>query len=78
MIDTIVKFVPLYLAPILALTSTFLTLFAYLAPDVMLHSQVSLVTISPGRLVTLLGDTKDSIDGPSIRVGMLGTCIYTL
>lgn len=75
MIDTIVKFVPLYLAPILALTSTFLTLFAYLAPDLMLHSEVSLVTISPGRSILLPGDTKDSIDGPTVRMGMLGSCI---
>jgi len=77
MIDTITKLVPLYLAPLLALTSTILTLFAYLAPDMMLHSQVSLMTISPGRTIPLPGDTKDSIDGPTIFMGMLGSCSRT-
>ncbi|KAF8516191.1 hypothetical protein BU17DRAFT_93020 [Hysterangium stoloniferum] len=74
MIDTITKLVPLYLAPVLALTSTLLTLFAFLAPAAMLHSQVSLVTIFPGRSVPLPGDNKDSVDGPTIRMGMVGSC----
>ncbi|KAF8591859.1 hypothetical protein K439DRAFT_608459 [Ramaria rubella] len=74
MIDTITKLVPLYLAPVLALTSTLLTLFAYLAPAAMLSTQVALMIISPGRSVPLPGDTKDNVDGPTIRMGMVGSC----
>lgn len=72
MIDTITKLVPLYLAPVLALTSTLLTLFAYLAPAQMLYTQVALMTISPGRSVPLPGDPKDNIDGPTVRMGPVG------
>lgn len=72
MIDTIVKLVPLYLAPVLALTSTLLTLFVYLSPAAMLHTQVALMTISPGRTIPLPNDVKDSVDGPTIFMGMLG------
>lgn len=74
MIDTITKLVPLYLAPVLALTSTLLTLFAYLAPAAMLSSQVALMIISPGRSVPLPGDSKDNVDGPTIRMGAVGSC----
>ncbi|KAF8509843.1 hypothetical protein JB92DRAFT_2729315 [Gautieria morchelliformis] len=74
MIDTIIKVIPLYLAPVLALTSTLLTLFAYLAPAGMLHTQVALMIISPGRSVPLPGDTQDNVDGPTIRMGTVGSC----
>jgi len=73
MIDTIVKLVPFYLAPALTLTSTLLTLFVYLSPAAMLHTQVALMTISPGRTIPLPGEL-DSVDGPTIRMGMLGSC----
>lgn len=72
MIDTITNVVPLYLAPMLALTSTLLILFTYLAPAAMLHTRVALMIITPGRSVPLPGDTKDSIDGPTIRMGVIG------
>ncbi|KIJ25607.1 hypothetical protein M422DRAFT_72114 [Sphaerobolus stellatus SS14] len=74
MIDTITKLVPLYLAPVLALTSTLLTLFAYLAPAAMLPTQVALMTISPGRSIPLPGDPDATVDGPTIRMGMVGSC----
>ena len=72
MIDTITTLVPLYLAPVLALTSTLLTLFAYLAPAAMLQTRVALMIIQPGRSVPLPNDTKDAVDGPTIRMGMIG------
>lgn len=77
MIDTITKIVPLYLAPVLALTSTLLTLFAYLAPAAMLHTQVALMIISPGRSVPLPGDVKDAVDGPTIRMGAVGETYHS-
>lgn len=61
----------LYLTPILMLTSLFLILFAYLAPVVMLHSQVSLLTVTPSSVLTQPGSNQ-AVDGPSMLIGMLG------
>ena len=78
MLDTITKAVALFLSPVLALTSTLLILFAYLAPPALLQTRVALVTISPGRLVPLPGDTVDNVDGPTVRMGVLGESRYSI
>ena len=53
------------------LASLFLILFAYLAPVVMLHSQVSLLTVTPSSVLTQPG-SNEAVDGPSMLIGMLG------
>ncbi|KAF9218930.1 hypothetical protein BS17DRAFT_790374 [Gyrodon lividus] len=72
MLTDISKATTLYLTPVLMLTSLFLVLFAYLAPAVMLHSQVSLLTVTPSLALTQSGST--AVDGPSMFIGMLGSC----
>lgn len=71
MLADISKATTLYLTPVLMLTSLFLTLFAYLAPVVMLHSQVSLLTVTPSSVLTQPGSNQ-AVDGPSMLLGMLG------
>lgn len=58
------------------LTAVFLILFAYLSPAVMLHSQVALLSISPSTALTQPGSSQ-SIDGPSMLLGPLGSCTRT-
>ncbi|KAF9241352.1 hypothetical protein BU15DRAFT_73479 [Melanogaster broomeanus] len=69
MLVNVSKGTTLYLTPVLMLTSLFLILFAYLAPAVMLHSQVSLLTVTPYSAVAQPGQ---AVDGPSMLEGMLG------
>ena len=71
MLADISKATTLYLTPVLMLTSLFLVLFAYLAPAVMLHSQVSLLTVTPSMVLTQPG-SNNAVDGPSMLIGMLG------
>ncbi|KAG6381202.1 hypothetical protein JVT61DRAFT_5605 [Boletus reticuloceps] len=73
MLTNISKATTLYFTPVLMLTSLFLILFAYLAPVVMLHSQVSLLTVVPSSVLTQPGSNQ-IVDGPSMFVGMLGSC----
>ncbi|KIJ14794.1 hypothetical protein PAXINDRAFT_169468 [Paxillus involutus ATCC 200175] len=73
MLANISKGTTLYLTPVLMLASLFLILFAYLAPALMLHSQVSLLTVTPSSVLTQPGSTQ-AVDGPSMFVGMLGSC----
>ncbi|PCH33609.1 hypothetical protein WOLCODRAFT_93827 [Wolfiporia cocos MD-104 SS10] len=61
------------LAPLLALTAFLLLLFAYLAPTLMLSTQVALLTVSPSTALTSSNSTK-SVDGPSVFLGALGSC----
>ncbi|KAG1750026.1 uncharacterized protein EDB91DRAFT_1110993 [Suillus paluster] len=63
----------LYLTPVLMLTALLLSLFAYLAPTVMLHSQVALLTVMPSSALTHPGSSQ-VVDGPSIFLGPLGSC----
>jgi hypothetical protein len=63
----------LYFTPVLMLTALLLSLFAYLAPTVMLHSQVALLTVMPSSALTQPGSTQ-AVDGPSIFLGPLGSC----
>ncbi|KAA1472594.1 hypothetical protein DENSPDRAFT_191312 [Dentipellis sp. KUC8613] len=73
MIAGLSKAITLYLAPLLALTSIFLTLFAFLAPVVMLHSQVSLLSVTPSTALTNPG-SSGNVDGPTVLMGALGSC----
>lgn len=72
MIGGISKTITLYLAPVLALTATILSLLAYLAPTLTLHSQVALLVVSPSTELTQSGPSQ-SVDGPSVFLGVLGT-----
>ena len=74
MIAGLSKAVTLYLAPILALTATILTLFAYLAPSVLLHDQVALLIVTPSTALLQTGSSQ-SVDGPSVFLGVLGTSL---
>lgn len=72
MLNQLSNAVALYLAPVLSLTAVLLSLFAYLSPAVMLHTQVSLLVVTPS-LLLLPNPSKDKIDGPSVFLGPLGT-----
>ena len=74
MIAGLSKAVTLYLAPILALTATILALFAYLAPSLLLHDQVALLTVTPSTALLQTGSSQ-SVDGPSVFLGVLGTSL---
>ena len=76
MIANLSKAIILYLAPLLALTAFLLNLFVFLSPTVLFHDQVSLAKVSPA-LLDLASKTlhKDnSVEGPTVLVGMLGSC----
>ncbi|KAG2051922.1 hypothetical protein BDR06DRAFT_1010039 [Suillus hirtellus] len=73
MLANISKGTILYFTPVLMLTALLLSLFLYLAPTVMLHSQVALLTATPSSALMQPGSTK-AVDGPSIFLGPLGSC----
>jgi len=73
MISGISKAITLYLAPVLALTATILSLFAFLAPTILLHDRVALLTVGPSTILVQPGPGQ-SVDGPSIFLGSLGSC----
>lgn len=73
MIAGVSKAVTLYLSPILALTSLFLIMFAYLAPTVLLHDRVALLVVSPSTTLTTNSTSSSNIDGPTVFLGALGT-----
>jgi len=72
MMSHVSKAATLYLAPVLMLTALLLILFAYLAPTVMLHSEVALLTVTPS--TSLTQSNVSGVDGPSIFMGALGSC----
>lgn len=72
MLAAISKGVILYLSPLLCLTSLLLTLFTFLAPVIMLQSQVSLMAVIPSNALTSGEDS--AIDGPTVLMGILGAC----
>jgi len=72
MIAILSHVVTVYLAPVLSLTAVFLTLFSYLSPVVMLHSQVSLLAVRPSRVLTT--NNTGTVDGPTVLLGVLGSC----
>ncbi|KZT74655.1 hypothetical protein DAEQUDRAFT_659698 [Daedalea quercina L-15889] len=61
------------LAPILALTALLLILFTYLAPTLMLSTQVALLTVKSSTALTSSG-SNTSVDGPAVFLGALGSC----
>jgi hypothetical protein len=77
MIAGLSKAVVLYLSPVLALTSIVMILFAYLAPTLLLHDRVALLTVKPS--LSLIQDgPAEGVDGPSLFLGALGSCSRTL
>ncbi|CAK5280238.1 unnamed protein product [Mycena citricolor] len=72
MISGLSKAITLYLAPILTLTAIVLSLLAYLAPVLLLHDQVALLTVTPSKIFNQ-GSSK-AIDGPSVFFGAIGSC----
>jgi len=77
MMNGISKAIALYLAPVLALTATVLSLLAFLAPTLLLHDRVALVTVFPSTELSKPGSTQ-SVDGPSVFLGSLGKWILSL
>jgi len=67
------KAVTLYLAPLLYLTALLLSLFAFLAPAVMLRDRVALLTVTPSLSLTQPASSK-VVDGASVFLGVLGSC----
>jgi hypothetical protein len=61
MITGLSKAVALYLAPLLSLVATILSVLVFLAPSISLHTQVSLISVGP-----------ISGDGPSVWLGAIG------
>jgi len=74
MIAGLSRFINTLLAPLLAITAFILILFAYLAPTLMLSTQVSLLTVSPSTALTSPGSSNSSVDGPTVFFGALGSC----
>jgi hypothetical protein len=68
----IVDLLTLYLPPLFALTAILLSLFALLAPTLLLHDQVALLTVVPSTALIQNGSLK-GVDGPSVFMGLLGT-----
>lgn len=77
MIQGLSRAVTLYLAPLLSLTALLLTLFAYLAPVIILQSQVALLVVSPSAELTQPGRSANvRVDGATIRFGALGMSAF--
>ena len=76
MISGLSKAVTLYLAPLLALTAIILSALAYLAPTLLLHDQVALLTVFPSTGLIQNGSSQD-LDGPSVFLGALGMESHT-
>ena len=72
MIAGVSKAINQYLAPLLMLTSLLLIIFAYLAPNVMLATQVALLTVRPSISLTQPTSDVQGVDGPSVFLGALG------
>jgi len=75
MIAGLSKAVLLYLAPLVTLTAILLSLFAYLAPVIMLQTKVALLTVTPSTV--LVHGSSNPVDGPSVFLGALGSCSRT-
>ncbi|KAJ7786354.1 hypothetical protein B0H16DRAFT_1708537 [Mycena metata] len=72
MIAGLSKAITLYLAPVLTLTAILLSLFAYLAPVLILQDKVALLTVTPS--TALVQSASHAVDGPSVFLGVLGSC----
>jgi len=74
MISGLSKAITLYLAPLLAFTAILLTLFAFLAPTLLLSD--ALITVIPSTAL-VQANASQNLDGPSIFIGLLGSCSKT-
>jgi len=74
MIAGVSKATTLYLAPVLSLTALLLALFAFLAPTAILASEVALMSVTPSSALTDPTNVSTSVDGPTVRMGVLGSC----
>ncbi|EUC62504.1 transmembrane protein, putative [Rhizoctonia solani AG-3 Rhs1AP] len=75
MIAGISKLITLHLAPVFSLVSLILLYIAYFAPVTSLHTEVSLVSLTPAiTLVALNARASRPVDGPSVFMGILGSC----
>ncbi|KAJ6519856.1 hypothetical protein C8R45DRAFT_1085797 [Mycena sanguinolenta] len=74
MIAGLSKAATLYLAPVLTLTAILLSLFAYLAPVLLLHDKVSLLAVTPSTALIQNATHAAAVDGPSVFLGVLGSC----
>lgn len=74
MIAGLSKAVTLYLAPLLSLTALLLTLFAFISPVLVFSNQVSLLSVTPSTSLKQPGGGSSNIDGPTVRLGALGSC----
>ncbi|KAF7306954.1 hypothetical protein MIND_00488200 [Mycena indigotica] len=72
MITGISKATTLYLAPVVTLTAIVLSLLVFLAPVLVLQDKVALLTVTPSTV--LVKNTSQSIDGPTVYLGTLGSC----
>ncbi|KAJ7361714.1 hypothetical protein DFH08DRAFT_685331 [Mycena albidolilacea] len=73
MIAGLSKAATLYLAPVLTLTAIILSLLVYLAPVLLLHDKVALLTVTPSTAL-FQNASSHAIDGPSVFLGVLGSC----
>jgi hypothetical protein len=73
MIEGLAKAVALYLAPALSLTSLVLAILVFLAPSMVLHTDVSLLQVYPSSANLASGSASAHIDGPSVWLGVIGS-----
>ncbi|PPR06906.1 hypothetical protein CVT24_011596 [Panaeolus cyanescens] len=74
MIAGLSKAVTLYLTPLLALTAVILSIITFLAPTLILHDQVALLSVIPSTVLVQQNAPSTPIDGPSVFMGALGSC----
>lgn len=77
MIAGLSKAVTLYLTPLLALTAIILSILAFLAPTLILHDQVSLLSVVPSNALFQQNAASTSVDGPTVFIGVLGMLFAT-
>ncbi|KAI0078926.1 hypothetical protein K474DRAFT_784563 [Panus rudis PR-1116 ss-1] len=75
MIQGFAKFIYQYLAPLMMLTSLVLIIVGFLAPVDPAHTKAALLTVKPSlELFQTDGSTGGKVDGPSVLMGLLGSC----
>jgi len=73
MLSSLSKAILTYVAVVLTLTAIILSLFSYLAPVLLLHDKVSLLTVTPSTAL-FQNVSSHAVDGPSLFLGVLGSC----
>jgi hypothetical protein len=77
MVAGLARTITLYLAPVLALTATILSLLAFLAPTLALQGQVALLVVSPSTVLSQPGPSQ-AVEGPSVFLGILGELSFAV